>query len=49
MDYEVKNIKGDVSPQMIELAKTIVAVCEERGFLLESFIVKPLEGGESKN
>lgn len=49
MGFEVKNIKGDVSPQMIELAKTVIAVCEERGFRLESFIVKPLEGGESES
>ena len=49
MGFEIKNVEGDVSPQMIELAKAVVAACEERGFRLESFIVKPLEGGESKS
>lgn len=49
MDFKVKNIKGDVSPQMIELAKAVITACEERGFILESFIVKPLEGGESES
>ena len=49
MGFEIKNVKGDVSPQMIELAQAVVTACEERGFRLESFVVKPLEGGESKS
>ena len=32
-----------------ELASALVSACEERGFRLESFVVKPLEGGESKS
>ena len=49
MGFEIKNVKGDVSPQMIELAQAVVAACEERGFFLESFVVKPMEGGESED
>ena len=49
MGFEIKNVKGDVSPQMIELAQAVVAACEERGFRLESFIVRPLEGGEPES
>lgn len=33
MGFEIKNVKGDVSPQMIELAQAVVAACEERGVL----------------
>ena len=32
-----------------ELASALVGACEERGFRLESFVFKPLEGGESKS
>ena len=32
-----------------ELAIALVSACKERGFLLESFVFKPLEGGESKS
>lgn len=32
-----------------ELASALVSACEERGFRLESFVFKPLEGGESKS
>ena len=49
MGFEIKNIEGDVSPQMVELAQAVVTVCEERGFFLESFVAKPLEGGESES
>ena len=49
MDYEVSNVRGEVSPEMIEIAVAAIAACQERGFRLESFVVKPLEGGESKS
>lgn len=49
MGFEIKNVKGDVSPQMVELAQAVVTACEERGFRLESFVVTPLEGGESED
>lgn len=32
-----------------ELASALISACRERGFLLESFVFKPLEGGESKS
>ncbi len=32
-----------------ELASALVSACEERGFRLESFVFKPLKGGESKS
>lgn len=50
MDFEVKNIKGDVSPQMIDIAVAAILACEEarmpKSFTVE---VKPQEGGESKD
>jgi len=50
MDFEVKNIKGDVSPQMIDIAVAAILACEEAG-MPKSFTieVEPLEGGESKS
>ncbi len=32
-----------------ELASALVSACEEGGFRLESFVVRPLEGGESED
>ena len=49
MDYKVSNVRGEVSPEMIEIAVAAIAACEERGFLLESFVVRPMEGGESED
>ena len=49
MDYKVSNVRGEVSPEMIEIAVAAIAACEEMGFRLESFVVKPLEGGESED
>ena len=40
---------GVVDACIKELVSALVSVCRERGFFLESFSVKPLEGGESKS
>lgn len=40
---------GVVDACIKELASALVSACEERGFRLESFVFKPLEGGESKS
>mgnify|MGYP000845018875 CR=1 FL=1 len=40
---------GVIDACIKELASALVSACAERGFFLESFVVKPLEGGEPES
>ena len=45
MDYKVSNVRGEVSPEMIEIAVAAIAPGGGRGLRFEYFVVKTLGGG----